>query len=101
MTAGFDIRPVTGRIGAEILGVDLAAELAHETVAAVRAALVRHKVIFFRNQRLDAKAQVTFAKRFGPCAGAGVKATSRSGTTAPPSTMPWPTTAASRATCSV
>ena len=66
MAAELDIRPVTGRIGAEILGLDLAAELPSEKVAAVRTALVRHKVIFFRNQRLDAKAQVAFAKNFGP-----------------------------------
>lgn len=66
MANGFDIRPVTGRIGAEILGLDLASELEDETVAAVRAALVRHKVVFFRNQKLDANGQVAFAKRFGP-----------------------------------
>lgn len=60
-----DVRPVTGRIGAEVLGLDLSAELNAETVKAVRAALVQHKVLFFRKQRLDAKSQVAFARRFG------------------------------------
>ncbi|MBE1043092.1 TauD/TfdA family dioxygenase, partial [Escherichia coli] len=45
-----DIRPVAGRIGAEIRGVTLSGELDAATVAAIQAALVRHKVIFFRDQ---------------------------------------------------
>lgn len=65
MGIALDIRPVTGRIGAEIAGLDLASDLDAPTIAAVRAALIRHKVVFFRDQKLDAKAQVAFAKRFG------------------------------------
>lgn len=45
-----DIAPVAGRIGAEIRGVALSGDLDPATVAAIRAALVRHKVIFFRDQ---------------------------------------------------
>lgn len=45
-----DIVPVAGRIGAEIRGVALSGELDPVTLAAIRAALVRHKVIFFRDQ---------------------------------------------------
>ncbi len=45
-----DIVPVGGRIGAEVRGVKLGGDLPPETVAAIRAALVRHKVIFFRDQ---------------------------------------------------
>ncbi|MFW2852581.1 TauD/TfdA dioxygenase family protein [Sphingomonas sp. TX0543] len=45
-----EIVPVAGRIGAEIRGVKLGGDLEPETIAAIRAALVRHKVIFFRNQ---------------------------------------------------
>lgn len=44
------IEPVCGRIGAEIRDVDLSAELDEATVNWIRAALLRHKVIFFRNQ---------------------------------------------------
>lgn len=45
-----DIHPVAGRIGAEIRGVTLSGDLDAATQEAIRAALVRHKVIFFRNQ---------------------------------------------------
>ena len=44
------IRPVTGTIGAEVSGVKLSGDLPAETVAAIQAALVRHKVLFFRDQ---------------------------------------------------
>jgi alpha-ketoglutarate-dependent taurine dioxygenase len=44
------IVPVGGRIGAEIRGVKLGGDLDGDTVAAIRRALVRHKVIFFREQ---------------------------------------------------
>jgi alkyl sulfatase len=59
------ITPVAGRIGAEISGVDLSTNLHEEVVLAIRQALVQHKVIFFRGQRLDAAAHVAFARRFG------------------------------------
>ena len=63
--AALQIHPLAGSIGAEILGIDLAADLAAETVAALRAALLEHLVIVFRDQRLDPAAFVRFAERFG------------------------------------
>ena len=63
--AALDIRPLAGNIGAEIGGVDAAADLSDETVARVRAALLRHKVVFLRGQRLDYDGQVAFAQRLG------------------------------------
>jgi len=45
-----DVRPLSGALGAEILGIDLAHDLGEETVAAVRAAWLEHLVIFFRQQ---------------------------------------------------
>src|ERR1700759_3028780 len=60
-----DIQPLTGRIGAVISGVSLQQPLRADTLREVRAALVRHKVIFFRDQTLDAKSQVAFARQFG------------------------------------
>jgi len=61
-----DIRPVSGRIGAEILGVQLSGDLDAETVQAIEAALVRHKVIFFRGQQhLDNAEHEAFAALFG------------------------------------
>ena len=61
-----DVRPLTVRIGAEIVGVDAGAPQSDDTIAQVRAALVRHKVVFLRDQHLDYPRQVAFAERFGP-----------------------------------
>jgi taurine dioxygenase len=52
-------------IGAEIRGVDLSKPLAKEQFQAVYAALIEHKVIFFRNQPVTADQQIAFAGRFG------------------------------------
>ena len=51
--------------GAEIVGVDLAAELDAGTIDALRAAWRAHKVLVFRDQRIDPAAQVRFASLFG------------------------------------
>jgi alpha-ketoglutarate-dependent taurine dioxygenase len=59
------VERLAGRIGAELRGVDAAAELSDDTVAQVRRALVEHRVGFLRDQRLDYAAQVRFARRFG------------------------------------
>jgi alpha-ketoglutarate-dependent sulfate ester dioxygenase len=60
-----EVRPVAGRIGAEIVGLDLSQPLNDQTVLAIRQALVKYKVIFFRGQHLDASGQIAFAQRFG------------------------------------
>lgn len=61
-----DIRPVAGRIGAEIRGVQLSGDLDAGTVREIEAALVRHKVIFFRGQQhLDDTEHEAFAGLFG------------------------------------
>ncbi|WP_175673895.1 TauD/TfdA dioxygenase family protein [Burkholderia ambifaria] len=60
------LRQVAGRIGAEIAGVRLSSTLDDATFDAIQAALLRHKVLFFRNQdHLDDAAQEAFARRFG------------------------------------
>ncbi|HKX80129.1 MAG TPA: TauD/TfdA family dioxygenase [Novosphingobium sp.] len=65
-TAVLDIAPVAGRIGAEIRSVKLGGDLDDATVAAITAALVRYKVIFFRGQHhLDDDAHEAFAARMG------------------------------------
>lgn len=64
-TVVLDVRPVTGHIGAEIHGVDLREDLDHTTIAAIRAALLRWKVVFFRDQSIGHAEQVAFTKRFG------------------------------------
>ncbi|MFF6996434.1 TauD/TfdA dioxygenase family protein [Streptomyces sp. NPDC008313] len=60
-----DVRPAAGHIGAEIGGVDLAGDLDDAVVAAIRAAVLRWKVVFFRGQRLDHGSHVALARRFG------------------------------------
>ena len=61
-----DVRPVAGRIGAEITGVRLAEQLTDETVALIRETLLQHKVVFLRGQdELTDDEQVEFAKRLG------------------------------------
>lgn len=59
------ITPLTLHIGAEIGGVDLRQSLPPETVAAIRQALLRWKVIFFRDQQLDHAQHVAMARQFG------------------------------------
>lgn len=66
MGAVLDVRPVAGRIGAEVRGVLLGGGLDTETLRALRAALVKHKVIFLRGQgHLDDAGQESFATAFG------------------------------------
>jgi alpha-ketoglutarate-dependent sulfate ester dioxygenase len=65
VVAGLDVQPLSAFTGAEIRGVDLAADLDDQTVAEIRAALLRWKVVFFRDQRLDHEGQLAFATRFG------------------------------------
>jgi alpha-ketoglutarate-dependent taurine dioxygenase len=61
-----DIRPLAGRIGAEIGNVRLAGDLPEAAIAAIEAALAKYKVIFFRNQNhLDDAEQERFAARLG------------------------------------
>ncbi|MBD2139707.1 TauD/TfdA family dioxygenase [Anabaena sp. FACHB-1237] len=60
-----EVKPIAGRIGAKIKGVNLATHLSDEIISEIRRALVQYKVIFFRNQELDANGQVDFARRFG------------------------------------
>ena len=60
-----DVRPVTGALGAEILGIDLAAELDERRFAELRAAYDEFGVIFFRDQALSPEQHLAFARRWG------------------------------------
>jgi taurine dioxygenase len=59
------IEPIAGALGAEIAGVDLARDLPADTIAAIRAALLEHGVIFFRDQPLAPDRLLAFGRRFG------------------------------------
>lgn len=64
--AGFAVRQVAGRIGAEIGGLRLSGQLDAATVDAIRRTLYRHKVIFFRDQdHLDDAGQEAFTRLLG------------------------------------
>lgn len=59
------VRAVSGALGAEIKGVDLAEPLDEQQAAEIDRAFAEHKVIFFRDQRLTPEQQIAFSARFG------------------------------------
>lgn len=59
-----DVRPLTGALGAEILGIDLR-RLDEEAFAEIQQAFLEHLVIFFRDQALGPADLEAFARRFG------------------------------------
>jgi len=66
VSTSLNVVPVAGRIGAEIKDIKLSGDLTPATIAAIRAALARHKVIFFRDQvDLDDTKQEAFAAILG------------------------------------
>ncbi|WP_067675671.1 TauD/TfdA dioxygenase family protein [Nocardia miyunensis] len=66
-SAPFGIQPLTCTIGAELFDLDLG-EVARDDAlfAALRAALLEYKVLFFRDQNISRAEHVALAKRFGP-----------------------------------
>jgi taurine dioxygenase len=59
------VTPLTPTIGAVIGDVDLAQNLDAQIIADVRAALLKHKVIFFEDQHITPVQHRDFAARFG------------------------------------
>ncbi len=62
---GFEVRRLSGAIGAEILGIDLASEPGDNVIGEIRQVWLEHNVIFFRDQDLPPAKFLAFAKRFG------------------------------------
>ena len=60
-----NIAPVTPTIGAEISGIDLAQTLEQDAEDQIYDALMKHLVLFFRDQDLSPQAQFEFATKFG------------------------------------
>ncbi|BAU38422.1 alpha-ketoglutarate-dependent taurine dioxygenase [Acetobacter pasteurianus NBRC 101655] len=58
--------PLSPAIGAIVSGVNLAQSLTAETESRLRELLLRHQVLFFRNQSITPRQQRDFAQRFGP-----------------------------------
>jgi len=64
--ADLTVTRLGGRIGARVDGVRLGPDLGAEQVERIRAALLEHKVLFFRDQgHLDDAAQIAFASQLG------------------------------------
>jgi taurine dioxygenase len=60
------VEPLTCTIGAELSNVSLAAAAEDDALLAqVRSLLLKHRVIFFRDQDISRAAHVAFARRFG------------------------------------
>ena len=59
------IRKIAGALGAELLGVDLAAGLCASQAQEIRQALLDNLVIFLRNQKLTSQQFLNFAKALG------------------------------------
>ena len=59
------VSPLTTVLGAEVSGLDLSSPLDDQTIAAIRRALLEHKVLLFRKQSLDPTSQARLASRFG------------------------------------
>lgn len=59
-----DVKPISGGLGAEILGVDLTS-LSDDQFADIRQTYFDHGVIFFRDQTLTPEQHIDFANRWG------------------------------------
>ncbi len=64
--APLTVTPLTTVIGAEIEEVDIASGFDNRALARIRAALIQHQVIFFRDQKLSLTDLESFSARFGP-----------------------------------
>jgi taurine dioxygenase len=65
IVAEMRIEPVTGALGAEVLGIDISRDLSDAEFATIRAAFLQYGVLFFRDQNLDVARHKAFASRFG------------------------------------
>ena len=65
MTNKIRIKPYTGALGAEILGIDLSKTLSKKHFNLIKNTLNEYHVIFFRKQDISPAQLVTFGKNFG------------------------------------
>lgn len=59
------VDPLSPTVGAEVGGVRMSGEVPSEQVAEIRQALLRWKVIFFREQDVTIEEHIAFGRRFG------------------------------------
>jgi taurine dioxygenase len=63
--SSFEIRPVTGALGAEVSGIDLSREMSPQLFAELHEVWLDHQVLFFRDQELTNEQFEAFVSRFG------------------------------------
>jgi taurine dioxygenase len=65
--SGLTVRPIAGKLGAEVSGIKLLdiSSHDHETIRTIYKLMLRHKVIFFREQNLSPEQHEKFASFFG------------------------------------
>ncbi len=60
-----EVRTLTPSIGAEIFGVDLGGSIGNQQFQEIHDALLKHLVIFFRDQKMTPEQHKGFGRRFG------------------------------------
>jgi taurine dioxygenase len=63
--SGFEIRPLTPTIGAEIHGIDLGKKLSQTSLEEIEQALLDHMVLVFRGQDITPEQHLDFGRNFG------------------------------------
>jgi len=60
-----EVEPASGKLGAEVSGIDLARDVDDAVFEEIHRAWLDHRVLFFRDQHLSPADQTRFAERFG------------------------------------
>lgn len=63
------VEPLSPQIGGRVSGVDLAKDVASDTIGEILQAFHKYSVLCFPGQEIDAEHQIRFAKWFGPADG--------------------------------
>jgi taurine dioxygenase len=61
----FEIRPLAGNVGAEVVGLDLRLPVSDQDFARIHRAHLDYHVVVFREQRITPQQQIDFSRRFG------------------------------------
>lgn len=61
----FEIRPLAGDVGAEVVGLDLRLPVNEQDFARIHRAHLDHHVVVFREQSITPQQQIDFSRRFG------------------------------------
>tara|TARA_E500000331_G_scaffold47058_1_gene39775 strand:- start:836 stop:1678 length:843 start_codon:yes stop_codon:yes gene_type:complete len=61
----FEVKVLSGAVGAVLSGIDISEELSADAIAEIRQAWLEHLVIFFCDQKLSDERLMAFGRRFG------------------------------------